>query len=61
MYSFSCQHLYRLESDGRERLLVEGQTRRWWLYHRAGSIVQFRPSFDGLEGWLRYGLARDHA
>ncbi len=53
--------LYRLEPDDRERLLVEGQTRRWWIYHRAGSIVQFRPAFGGLEEWLRYGLARDDA
>ncbi len=49
--------LYRLEPGDRERLLAEGQIRRWWVYQRSGLIVQFRPMYDGLEGWLRHGLA----
>ncbi len=39
-----------------DELLVEGQLRGWWLYQRAGSIVDFQPKFSTLREWLLNAL-----
>lgn len=48
--------LLQANEQVREKLLIEGELRGWWVYQRLGTIVYFHPRFPTLSEWLKAQL-----